>query len=223
MQVWIVVDAESAPDQAAIQAMQRAIEFDTPDAAIKIISVDQGLMPTAVDTLICPLTLGLPDDFPTFWGTQVWQSCRAIEPLRSSIKQLNYSIGAGSLWLPLVQTARGLLYGEVIERLNESTSDRPYGYVHLVDAWRQRVYQLGRETMRVLAAPPATYLLQFGITEDQVLFDRVLPFAGMPAIASLGTQTPDLFACHWRCLTHQPILDLCLQPPIDYRVLNIGC
>ncbi|NJN85172.1 MAG: hypothetical protein HC881_01125 [Leptolyngbyaceae cyanobacterium SL_7_1] len=222
MQVWVVVDAELAQDQAEVQAMQRAIEFDTPDAAIKIIPVHQALIPTAVETLICPLTLELLDDFPRFWGTQVFQSCRSIEPLRSDINQLNHSIGAGSMWLPLVQTARGLLYGEVIERLSEATPDRPYRYVHLVDAWRQRVYQLGRDTMRVLAAPPATYLLQFGIAEDEVLFDRVLPFPGMPAIASLGTQTPDLFACHWRCLTRQPILDLCLKPPIEYRVLDIA-
>jgi hypothetical protein len=41
-----------------------------------------------------------------------------------------------------------------------------------------------------------------------ILFDRLIPFPDEPAIASIGVQEPNLFTCHWLCLTHQPILDL---------------
>jgi hypothetical protein len=46
------------------------------------------------------------------------------------------------------------------------------------------------------------------VQAGDVVFDRLLPFPGEPALASLGVQQPDLFAAHWQCLRGQPLLDL---------------
>jgi hypothetical protein len=53
--------------------------------------------------------------------------------------------------------------------------------------------------------------VQFRAEGTEIEFDRVLPFPDERAIASIGVQTPDLFACHWRCITHQPINDLSIS------------
>ena len=50
--------------------------------------------------------------------------------------------------------------------------------------------------------------LQNLLPDKEILFDRLWPFPAAPAIASLSRQQPDLFACHWRCLTGQPITDV---------------
>jgi hypothetical protein len=48
--------------------------------------------------------------------------------------------------------------------------------------------------------------------ETEVIFDRLWPFPASPAIASIQTQQPDLFACHWHCLVGEPIMDLTILP-----------
>lgn len=45
-----------------------------------------------------------------------------------------------------------------------------------------------------------------------ICFDRLWPFPIAPAIASVGVQQPDLFACHWRCVTGQPIREITIYP-----------
>jgi hypothetical protein len=94
---------------------------------------------------------------------------------------------------------------------SSSSTSTPPPYcqpIHLPDRQRQPLYQLAYRLLRSLAAPPAVYLMQFGLQEDGIQFDRLLPFPAEPAIASLGVQTPDLFTCHWRCLVGKPIHDL---------------
>jgi hypothetical protein len=44
--------------------------------------------------------------------------------------------------------------------------------------------------------------------DNQIIFDRLWPFPASPAIASVKCQKPDLFACHWFCLTGKPIIEL---------------
>lgn len=231
MQVWIVVDALENHDAlaspllaAAVMALQQAIAINRPEVAIRVVSaksLQAEFTSTSPAPLLCPLTLNIAYEIP-FWGTAVFQRCREVEELRSRVHSLGYSSGEGSIWLPLVLTARGLLYAEAIEPVSPSDSSAAlpaYRHLHLADAWRQQVYQLGRKVITMLAAPPSTYWLQFGIGAEQVYFDRLLPFPGLPAIASLDVQTPDLFSCYWHCLTHQPIRDICLTA-IEYRVLD---
>jgi hypothetical protein len=172
--------------------------------------------------LLCPLTLNLPNTFAWF-GQTIYQQCRDVDTLRRLVEQqFACAIGSGFYWLPIVYTKKGPLYGEVIalgenqeseNRVLKSPDDdfSQFSYcqpLHLSDVWRQPLYKLGYRLLRSLSAPPATYLLQFGLQGQTICFDRLWPFPAAPAIASLGVQTPDLFACHWRCLTDQPILDL---------------
>jgi hypothetical protein len=131
------------------------------------------------------------------------------------VAQWHYATGDGQLWLPIVHTAKGSLYAEAIGQIERSltqgaaTEEQAYCQpVHLSDEWRQSAYELGFRLLRTLNAPPAVYLMQFGITEQTLYFDRLLPFPDLPAIASLGVQTPDLFLCHWHCLIGKPIYDL---------------
>lgn len=164
------------------------------------------------DVLLCPLTLDLPAtlEFP---GSSLYQSWRDVWGLRNLVEQkLGYLTGEGCCWLPVVLTAKGPVYAEVIG-LSESRDaigsvSQYYQPLHLSDAERQQLYQMGWQLVQLLAAPPATYLVQFGFQGQDLYFDRLWPFPGEPAIASLGVQKPDLFTCHWHCLTNQPLFDL---------------
>jgi hypothetical protein len=89
--------------------------------------------------------------------------------------------------------------------------------LHLPDRYRQPLYQLGQRLLGLVSASPAVYLLQFGFQGEEIVFDRLFPFPAAPAIASLGIQTPDLFECHWRCLTQQPIRDLRIPGAVSYQ------
>lgn len=185
--------------------------------------------------LLCPLTLNLPNTFAWF-GQTIYQQCRDIDILRRLVEQqFACAIGSGFYWLPIVYTKKGPLYGEVIalEENQESENrvlkspddDSQFSYcqpLHLSDVWRQPLYGLGYRLLRSLLAPPATYLLQFGFQGQTICFDRLWPFPAAPAIASLGVQTPDLFACHWRCLTNQPILDLLVAATASYQMDRPG-
>ena len=172
----------------------------------------------AKDVIICPLTLNLPANL-NFAADAVYQACRDVPHLRQRVAQeLGYWVGDGYLWLPVVLTAKGPLYGEAIQVsdlrkekisnqliLSSCSYDQPF---HISDAKRQQLYQLGKSVLQLLSATPATYLIQFGFQDTEICFDRLFPFPAAPAIASLGVQEPDLFACHWRCLINQPITDL---------------
>ncbi len=139
----------------------------------------------------------------------------------------------GNLWLPLVLTGRGLLYGEIIAQVPTQASTKNIGaevlvsvsnlsklYVqplNIADALRQPIYQLGQNLLNWICASSGVYLVQFSLSfeteiKPQVLFDRLIPFPDLPAIASVGIQQPNLFECHWRCLSGQPIHDLVIEP-----------
>jgi hypothetical protein len=176
---------------------------------------------------LCPLTLNLPDTF-TRSGQTIYQQCRDIATLRQLVdQQFACATGYGCYWLPIVLTKKGPLYGEVITVAEHQALGVPenalaqfsyYQPLHLSDVWRQPLYELGYRLLRSLSAPTATYLLQFGFQGQTICFDRLWPFPAAPAIASLGVQTPDLFTCHWRCLTGQPILDLVVAASASYQI-----
>jgi len=141
-------------------------------------------------------------------GEAIYQACDDVEGLRQWVKEnLQVATGDFDLWLPIVLTAKGFLYGEAIGK--DATS--PHGYrqpIDLSDQERQPLYKMGFDLLDHLEAPPAVYLMQFGLVDRGVGFDRLFPFPAAPAVASLGVQEPDLFTCHWYCLTGKPIRDL---------------
>lgn len=162
-------------------------------------------------TIYCPLTIQLPSTFD-FPARLVFQACKDVESRRRWVhRQLQYQIGLnkawlGDLWLPIVLTAKGPLYGEVIgEGAVPNSYEQP---IDLADDLRQSLYHLAYELLQSISALPAVYLMQFTVKDRAIVFDRLWPFPAAPAIASLTAQYPDLFTCHWHCLTQQPILDL---------------
>ncbi|EKQ68587.1 hypothetical protein OsccyDRAFT_3125 [Leptolyngbyaceae cyanobacterium JSC-12] len=154
---------------------------------------------------VCPLTLELPEWVPFFAG-KVFAACKCVEKLQQRVSDWGYAVGAGSCWLPIVLTAKGPLYAEVITQVNQSEQryQQPF---HLKDSERQPLYELGNRLLKSLDASPGVYLMQFSL-EVPIRFERLVPFPAQPAIASVGVQVPDLFTCHWRCLTQQPIREI---------------
>jgi len=108
-------------------------------------------------------------------------------------------------------------YAEAISRRQDGSYHQPF---HLRDRVRQPLYQLGFNLLSNLDASPAVYLLQFDLIESltksssdhvEIRFDRLLPSPEEPAKASIGVQEPNLFDCHWLCITRSPIYDLVIR------------
>lgn len=175
---------------------------------------------------------------------EIVAACANLEGRRIWAKQVHGidAIATGNLWLPVIWTARGPLYAEVIDRQPDGRYHQPF---HLSDRVKQPLYHFAYSLLTDLSAPPAVYLIQFALQstpgtglafvresshktqelltnakplrrhanptpnpQPPILFDRLIPFPDEPAIASIGVQEPNLFICHWLCLTNQPILDL---------------
>lgn len=84
----------------------------------------------------------------------------------------------------------------------------PNSYEHPVmipKRQQKSLHKLTEQLLDSLDAPSATYLLQFSLYSGEIVFDRLWPFPAAPALITLKTQQPDLFSCHWRCLTGKPI------------------
>lgn len=220
--LW-VEDAVAPATAQMVSAFQRAVRLAPsqgqgfPDA---VTVLDPGTWPRydrsgdreAAADFFLPLTLHLPPglDFP---ASALYATCREVIGLRQRVAQWGYATGDGRLTLPIVLTAKGPLYAEVIGPAPDAAAlpgaatlfVQP---VDFSDARRQPLYALGQRLLRSLIAPPAVYLLQFSVQGEHICFDRLLPFPDERAIASLNIQTPDLFTCHWLCTTSQPIHDL---------------
>ncbi|MEO0948341.1 MAG: hypothetical protein AAFY11_09395, partial [Cyanobacteria bacterium J06641_5] len=176
------------------------------------------LLAVAENYTICPLTIDLPTNL-AFPARDTFQACKDVSGMRQWVeRELGLPTGAsfphrfwfGDHWLPIVLTAKGPLYAEAI-----GEGETPNAYqqpVDLSDRQRQPLYHLAQKLLETLAAPPAVYLLQFGWQDGRAIFDRLWPFPAAPAIASLGVQEPDLFACHWHCLREMPLYDVAIAP-----------
>lgn len=228
-------------EQAIASTKPERVVLDGLEAELHAVKVQGMTVDTALaaianstpkDLILYPLTLNLPECLASLLPDSrrtIYQTCQDSTTLRQWVRQdLDDAIGSGAFWLPIVLTAKGPLYAEVIGRSGASATVeesgcgsplRPYHQpVHLSDRWRQPLYRLGQRLLRSISAPPAVYLLQFGFQDQQICFDRLLPFPAAPAIASIGVQMPDLFTCHWRCLTQQPILDVVIDSRTAYQL-----
>ncbi|MFB2938305.1 hypothetical protein ACE1B6_23915 [Aerosakkonemataceae cyanobacterium BLCC-F154] len=222
LEVWIVVDAEvnatgelvaTSPATAImIEALRKAIAESC--TTIKVFGKNNiNSLKLPKDVVFCPLTLQLPNNFD-FPEKTIFKACEKVEFFRYLISEkFGYVTRSGNFWLPVVLTEKGPVYAEAIGLRNEISPglavELNYSQpVHFSDAMRQQLYQMAYNILKFLNASPATYLIQFGFIDQEIWFDRVWPFPAAPAIASIDTQTPDLFTCHWYCLTNQPIIDL---------------
>ncbi len=210
-----------------VRALERAVAVYAPESfEVEIVTASSLLAKPAGEIAelasrqtFCPLTIELPPNL-VFPARHIFQACQDVVGMRQWVERelgtltggsvLPHRSGFGDHWLPVVLTAKGPLYAEVI-----GEGETPNSYcqpVDLSDRQRQPLYSLARQLLDSLQAPPAVYLLQFGWQDDKLAFDRLWPFPAAPAIASLGVQEPDLFACHWHCLMGMPLYDLTILP-----------
>ena len=222
--VVIIINAEvsdrgqllsaSPVTQKMVEALQHSIVEESPSIEIEIVSAATlwsknrtTLKKDRTDTIYCPLTIQLPDyfDFPQ---RKIYSACKNINSRRRWVeKNLRFktSVGdswLGHLWLPIVMTNKPL-FGEVI-----GEGSMPNSYEHPVQIpkrQRKSIHDLAEQLLASLSATPATYLLQFSLYNGEIVFDRLWPFPAAPALITLKTQQPDLFTCHWRCMTNQKI------------------
>ncbi|WP_414586554.1 hypothetical protein [Scytonema sp. PCC 10023] len=224
-----------------LSAIEKGIAEDaTPASSVEVVAANYltskeeilGFQPSngqnlsqLPEMLFCPLTLSLPEHLGLSLQAII-KACADVPGLRQQLaQQMQVAIGDGCFWLPVVLTVKGPLYGEVIalaEEFYEKKSPQNlllcdlsyYQPFHLSDALRQPLYHMAYNLLQSLSAPPATYLVQFGLQKSEICFDRLWPFPTAPALASVGIQQPDLFTCHWYCLTAKPILDLTIIPVV---------
>ena len=206
----VLILAGDEPGPAA--RLSAAIAQSDPLTEVNICGVSQINSGAIADdgAIVCPLTLDVPSDL-VFPGRDVFRFCADVSAARDRVAQdLLFPVGEGNFWLPVVLTAKGPLYGEAIAAESDKLSgELSYSQpLHLSDVWRSQLYELAYRLLDLLNAPPATYLMQFGFVGERICFDRLWPFPAAPAIASICVQVPDLFLCHWCCLTSKPIYDM---------------
>jgi hypothetical protein len=167
-------------------------------------------------TIYCPLTIELPESFQ-FPAQAIYQRCKNVVGLRQWVaRELGSKIitersPSPDYWLPIILSAKGPIYGEVIgEGIIPYSCEQP---IDLPDEVRQPLYQLAYQLVTALDAPSAVYLLQFSLQDTKIIFNRLWPFPAAPALASLRVQQPDLYTCHWYCLTDQPIPEVIVKLP----------
>ena len=228
--VVIIINAEvsdrgelisaSPVTQKMVEALQRSIEkYSAPSTTTEIISAatlwskhSRNLKISRKDkeTIYCPLTIQLPEyfDFPQ---KEIYSACKDVNARRRWVeKNLGFktSVGdswLGHLWLPIILTDKPI-YAEIIgEGPMPNSYEQP---VIIPNRQRKSLHSLAARLLDSLDAPPATYLLQFSLYNGEIVFDKLWPFPAAPAIITLKTQQPDLFTCHWHCLTKQPIRDI---------------
>jgi hypothetical protein len=229
--VVIIINAEvsetgklisaSPVTQKMVEALQISIAESSKPTVVEIVSAatlwtkhsKSSNKSNDEPTIYCPLTIQLPEyfDFPQ---KRIYADCKDVNSRRRWVeKNLGFrtSVGdawLGHLWLPIILTDKPV-YGEVIgEGSMPNSYEQP---IAIPSRQRQSLHDLAERLLDSLAAPSATYLLQFSLYKGEIVFDRLWPFPAAPALITLKTQKPDLFTCHWRCLTQQPISNVSLS------------
>ena len=164
------------------------------------------------DVIYCPLTIKVPDWFK-FPAQSIYNACRDLEQRRKWVKQFfgyqtsQDNLLLGDLWLPIILTNNNkLIYSSVIsEGIMPNDYQQPYDLTSEVNF---KLQELARQLLDSINAIPSVYLLQFKLVGHDIIFDRLWPFPATPAIASINVQQPDLYACHWLCLSGQPVTNI---------------
>jgi formate-dependent phosphoribosylglycinamide formyltransferase (GAR transformylase) len=152
---------------------------------------------------------------PAYPTRDTWERLALLQPFDLALDGLGERV-AGRLHLPLVLSARGVLYAEAIgEAGGLFWQPEP-----LSDQLRQPLYRLARSLLFGDASPPSpgVYLASFALTPDGVRFERLCPFPDTAALVSLTSQVPDLFTCHWRSALGLPMVDLRVLRPTAARL-----
>lgn len=220
--IQLVVNPEAGTDTAPLE-----ITLDQANSLVVPALKAQGLQavvtllgePTpkqAPDSVILRLTLaGETGDSDLDYVLQV---CRDWPGLQKIVKQAGFCVGPGDHWLPLVVTAKGVLYGELIGQDRDGQYLQP---IHVPDHIRQPLYYLSQSLLNHLRLPVrGCYLLQVGWLDGELCFDRLWPFPIQPALASLGVQAPDLFYAHYLCHQGLPLKDLRISGLAFYQELS---
>ena len=206
--------------QKMVEALQHSITEDSNSRTIEIVSAATLWSKSSriikkdrsTNTIYCPLTIQIPDYFD-FAQRQIFSACKDINSRRRWVEKLGFktSVGdswLGHMWLPIIVTDK-LMFGEVI-----GEGPMPNSYEHPVlipQRQRKLLHNLAEELLDSLEAPSATYLLQFSLYNGEIVFDRLWPFPAAPALITLKTQQPDLFTCHWRCMTDRTISQISIS------------
>ncbi|WJI25066.1 hypothetical protein RHP47_05135 [Thermosynechococcus sp. QKsg1] len=190
-------------------AQPREAELSADQVVTQVVPLLQQCQDSA-EIAICPLDAPIAiapqpqvlDYSLTHWAaSELWQQCQALPAL---VTQWGIRTSTGGLYqLPLAQTAKGTLFGEIIGCL-EGTWQLP---IHASDRQRQTLYDLGRRLLDHLQAPVGCYFLQFG-WQGEVIFEQLWPFPTVAALASIGVQTPDWLTAHYQCLRGIPLRDV---------------
>ena len=161
--------------------------------------------------IYCPLTIQLPDyiDFP---GKKIFSACKDIVGRRRWVdRNLGFKTSFGDswlghLWLPVILTKQEIIYAEIIgEGAMPNSYEQP---ISIPKRQRKSLHELAEGLLESLSASPSVYLIQFSLHNGEIVFDRLWPFPAAPALVTTRTQQPDLFTCHWSCLTNRPISSL---------------
>lgn len=192
-------------------AQPREAELSADQVVTQVVPLLQRCQDSA-EIAVCPLDAPIAiapqpqvlDYSLTHWAPlapDLWQQCQSLTAL---VSQWGLRTGTGGLYqLPLAQTAKGTLFGEIMGCL-EGTWQLP---IHASDRQRQTLYALGRRLLDQLQAPVGCYFLQFG-WQGEVIFERLWPFPTVAALASIGVQTPDWLTAHYQCLRGIPLRDV---------------
>lgn len=252
-----------APSRVASQVsgVREQVGAETRQAEVVPIQAPQDMLPALsaaepIQPLLVPCTLSLPSLaalgtlLPMGWTDALVQRCRDVAGLRAWVAEQDAGLGVLDPkgqpepalqvgWLPLIVTARGVLYGEAIAADSQVDSGDPVALQripyrqpwHLNDRQRQQLYGVGRSLATELNLPWGVHLMQFreyshsrasksldptlhpsttadGSGDRTLVFDRLYPYPGPPALASCGVQEPDLLSCHRACVLGQPLRDV---------------
>lgn len=192
-------------------AQPREAELSADQVVTQVVPRLQQCQDSA-EIVVCPLDAPIAiapqpqvlDYSLTHWAPlapDLWQQCQSLTAL---VSQWGIRTGIGGLYqLPLAQTAKGTLFGEIMGCL-EGTWQLP---IHASDRQRQTLYALGRRLLDHLQAPVGCYFLQFS-WQGEVICERLWPFPTVAALASIGVQTPDWLTAHYQCLRGIPLRDV---------------
>lgn len=170
--------------------------------------------PAAIFWLTQPPADALTTSTRTYPPISFFESCRALSPADLA---LALETEAEHLHLPLVLSARGLLFAEAIG----IRGDYYWQPEHLQDRQKQVLYTFARSLLYQQGQElptPGVYLVRFAVTPDALHFERLIPFPDESALVTRNAQIPDLFTCHWRCALGLPVADVQVhRPAIAYQ------